>query len=206
MRLLYLSHHIHFQNVSWIHPCESISTATTFSRLDDYKSLKTDLCFILHPRSSIIHTEARDIFLQHKSGYMVSQLHVPVASQHSFDETPALFRVHKALCDLTLLASLTLFPLLFPLPICSSQTGALHFWANSFHSSRHFHWLYPLPGTPCLQIHVWVSSRHSGLSSNITSSEKPSRDPGHQQIWSDLSCHTLFTQPSFFVFIDPMTL
>lgn len=41
-------------------------------------------------------------------------------------------------------------------------------------------------------------SHHSGLSSNVTSSEKPSRDPGHQQIGNDLFCPTVFTQPNLF--------
>lgn len=47
---------------------------------------------------------------------------------------------------------------------------------------------------------MWVASLHSGSSSNITSSRKPSKDTGHQQIWTDISCHFIHTAP--FVFTD----
>lgn len=93
-------------------------------------------------------------------GYVPLWLPNTVSMKHKL-----LFPPHKALLNLTLPTSFMLFPTTLLLAIRSSQAGILHFWANSFDSSGHFHWLFPLPGTLCLQIDVWVVSHHSGFSS-----------------------------------------
>lgn len=81
---------------------------------------------------------------------MDSWLHIPVASQHSFNKTQTLSVSHKALLALSLPASLN--PSTLPLDRAPQPDWhSLHFRAHSFHSSGHFHWLFPLSATLCLQ-------------------------------------------------------
>lgn len=123
---------------------------------------------------------------------------VPVASQHSFDGTQFFAVSHKIFPGLTPPASL--FPTTLPLAYTLQPGWHSSLTHYSFHSSGHFPCMFPLPGIRCPQTSVWVASHHSGLSPNVTSSEKSSGDPGRWQIQSDPSCHTLIHTAQFLCF------
>lgn len=181
--------------VSWLHPCLSISTATDFSFLNEFKSLKPGLSALLSNPLNLSSTQRPETSLYGINQIIWSPSYMSLCLLSSFDEIKIIFPPWP---DSTYLFSFTSFSSSLYSFAPARLAPSLYFWANSFHSSRHFHWRFPLPGTLCLHSNVWVASRHSRLSSNVTSSKKPSRDTGHQQIWSDASCHTLFTQPSLF--------
>ena len=130
----------------------SISTATTFSCLCDCKSQKPGL-----PVLFFIHFNSLSTKRLETSFYSINQitwtpdytsLWLPntVSTKHKLcvpqsppcSEPACLFKSHHS----------------SPWPCTQPEVHSLRFWAHSFHSSVHFHWLFPLSGTLFLQIYM----------------------------------------------------
>ena len=171
------------------HP--SISTATPFSWLCDYKSQNlVSVLFFIH--FNALYTKRPET-----SFYSINQItwtpdYTSLWLPNTvFNKTRTLSVSHKALLALSLLASLNLTTL--PLDHAPQpEVRFLHFWAHSFHSSGHFHRLFPLSGTLFLQIYmghlfpITQGSPHMSLPQRSHSGILANRR-------KDPSCPTIFT-------------